>query len=165
VFQEILSDKDKPVAARNRGNDVLINIPLLQDKYEEKAWLTPATQKDGSKATPLDANAFNSFNEFFTFVLLHEIKHDSIFKEEGETTGQYEDRINTAALIDLNTNYKRDITPEELASIIPTEDLSVSLPQDLGMDNLEFMKDLEKEERVAYRKLMNDGTFKIKCNG
>ena len=165
VFQEILSDKDKPVGARNRGNDVLINIPLLQDKYEEKAWLTPSTQKDGSKATPLDENAFNSFNEFFTFVLLHEIKHDSIFKEEGETTGQYEDRINTAALIDLNTNYKRDATPEDLASAMPISDLSVSLPQDLGMDNLEFMKDLDKQERTAYRKLMNEGTFKIKCNG
>jgi hypothetical protein len=165
LFQEILSDKDKPVAARNRGNDILINIPLLQQKYEEKAWLTPATQKDGSKATPLDPNTFNSFNEFFTFVLLHEIKHDSIFKQEGETTGQYEDRINTAALIDLNTNYKRDVTLEELASIIPTEDLSVSLPQDLGMDNLEFIKDLNKEERIEYRKLLNDDILKVKCNG
>jgi len=329
VFQEILSDKDKPVAARNRGNDVLLNMPLLYQKYLEKAWLTPATQKDDSKATPLDPNAFSSFNEFFTFVLLHEIKHDSIFKEEGETIGQYEDRINTAALIDLNTNYKRDVPVEDLSKELPIniyaganentylsnfairpfkftvqpivsgiygeksfdsveqafqwhkglfaeapasfggsgsktvnlmrqiketkngaeikklgqqfklikskqwdsfssvlmkdllkesfaqnpnalqalldtgnaelthiqdkskwgtefpkllmevreelknssepfmsiEDLSVSLPEDLGMDNLEFMKDLEKEERVAYRKLMNDGTFKIKCNG
>ena len=331
VFQEILSDKDKPVGARNRGNDVLLNMPLLYQKYLEKAWLTPATQKDDSKATPLDPNTFNSFNEFFTFVLLHEIKHDSIFKEEGETTGQYEDRINTAALIDLNTNYKRDVpveelsgikreytpekitkknmpangifvfgsntegkhglgaaltakkefgaeygkakgpqgqsyavrtkmyqdgklveynnlteenkkqmdlmtiedlrdlrfealknpdkkyyvtllgtklagrtvqqmkdffqrmdsrlgipdniilpkefevraessdtqlvSPEELDNIMPIEDLSVSLPQDLGMDNLEFMKDLNKQERTTYRKLMNDGTFKVKCNG
>ena len=57
------------------------------------------------------------------------------------------------------------VSPEELDNIMPIEDLSVSLPEDLGMDNLEFMKDLEKEERVAYRKLMNDGTFKIKCNG
>jgi hypothetical protein len=165
VFQEILSNKDKPVGARNRGNDVLINIPLLQQKYEEKAWLTPSTQKDDSKATPLAEDTFNSFNEFFTFVLLHEIKHDSIFKEEGETTGQYEDRINTAALIDLNTNYKRDATPEDLIKSIPFDDLSVSLPQDLGMDNLEFMRDLNKEERTAYRKLLNKETIKVKCNG
>jgi len=46
-----------------------------------------------------------------------------------------------------------------------TTDNSISLPKDLGMDNLEFMKDLDKQERFAYRKLLNDGTFKVKCNG
>jgi hypothetical protein len=46
-----------------------------------------------------------------------------------------------------------------------TTDNSISLPKDLGMDNLEFMKDLDKQERAAYRKLFNDGTFKVKCNG
>ena len=46
-----------------------------------------------------------------------------------------------------------------------TTDNSISLPQDLGMDNLEFIKDLDKQERVAYRGLLNDGTFKVKCNG
>jgi exodeoxyribonuclease-5 len=57
------------------------------------------------------------------------------------------------------------VSPEDITGAMPNEDLSVSLQQDLGMDNLEFMKDLNKEERAAYRKSMNDGTFKIKCNG
>ena len=56
------------------------------------------------------------------------------------------------------------VMPEGMKNI-SVDDLSVSSPKDLGMDNLEFMKDLDKQERVAYRKLMNDGTFKIKCNG
>jgi len=57
------------------------------------------------------------------------------------------------------------VSPEDIAGAMSINDLSVSLPQDLGMDNLEFIKGLNKEERTAYRKSLNDGTFKIKCNG
>ena len=57
------------------------------------------------------------------------------------------------------------VSAEDLASAISFDDLSVSLPKDLGMDNLEFMKDLDKQERAAYRKLIKEDTFKIKCNG
>jgi hypothetical protein len=57
------------------------------------------------------------------------------------------------------------VSPEDIAGAMSIDDLSVSLPQDLGMDNLEFIKGLNKEERAAYRKSLNNGTFKIKCNG
>jgi ribA/ribD-fused uncharacterized protein len=44
-------------------------------------------------------------------------------------------------------------------------DYSVSLQKDLGMSNLEFIKSLPKEEREAYRELLRNNTFKVKCNG
>jgi hypothetical protein len=48
------------------------------------------------------------------------VKHDTIKKAEGETTGQYEDRINQAALADLRANYNiptPTIAPEGLPPI------------------------------------------------
>jgi hypothetical protein len=126
VFQEIKSDKDKPVGASNRGTHILLNIPLLGVKYGEKVWISPATQRDGSKAQPLPENAFKSFNEFLTFVLIHEIKHDSIKINPGETIGDYETRINNAAMEDLNNNYNKGAE----ATFEPNE---VSL-QELGLD-------------------------------
>jgi hypothetical protein len=44
-------------------------------------------------------------------------------------------------------------------------DYSISLQKDLGMSNLEFIKSLPKEEREAYRELLRNNTFKVKCNG
>ena len=102
--KEISTNKDKKVAARSvKGeNKVLLVADVLFEKYNEKAWTEPATQKDGSKATALDPNAFSNFNEFLTFVMLHEKAHTYLFKNESETTGQYEDRINDEAMRRLN---------------------------------------------------------------
>jgi hypothetical protein len=46
--------------------------------------------------------------------LIHEVKHDTIKKQANETVGQYEDRINLAALEDLNRNYKDRTDPQDL---------------------------------------------------
>lgn len=98
--KEIPTSKDKKVAASKiKGeNKVLLVADLLFEKYQEKAWTKPATQKDGSKATPLDPNAFSNYNEFLTFVLLHEKAHDYILQDANEMTGPYEDRINDEAM-------------------------------------------------------------------
>lgn len=44
-------------------------------------------------------------------------------------------------------------------------DYSISLSEGLGMSNLEFMKELSKEDRASYRKLLNNNSLKVKCNG
>jgi len=46
-------------------------------------------------------NSFNTFNEFLTFAMLHEKAHEYIMKDEKETIGEYEDRINNEALARL----------------------------------------------------------------
>lgn len=59
-----------------------------------------------------------------------------------------------------NSNfYKLNLDPES------TLDYSISLPKNLGMNNLQFMKGLTKEERLVYRKLLNEEVLKVKCNG
>ena len=84
---------------------ISIDQKAMAQKFEDKAWTKPAKQSDGSFATPLAENQFSTMDEWFTFALIHELKHDTILKQEGETTGQYEDRINQAAIADLNKNY------------------------------------------------------------
>ena len=101
----IATAKTTPVGMQNRGGIIFINEVAMRDKFNQKAWTNPVTQLDGSKATALAADEFKSFEEFFTFALIHEAKHNIIKKEENETTGAYEDRINKAALEDLRKNY------------------------------------------------------------
>lgn len=104
---KIVTEKDSIVAmSNNRKTGIIsINAEAMKQKFIDKAWTKPSKQLDGSFATALPENQFKSFEEFFTFALIHEVKHDTIFKVSGETTGQYEDRINSAALSDLQTNY------------------------------------------------------------
>jgi hypothetical protein len=106
-LDNISTQKETVVAMRNNRQTGVISIDqkAMVEKFNDKAWTKPAKQLDGSFATPLAENEFNSPEEWFTFALIHEVKHDTIFKEEGETTGQYEDRINQAAIEDLKTNY------------------------------------------------------------
>ena len=92
--------KNIPVAARYRRSEgVIYADPVqLQEKFNGKTWIKPALQKDGSKATALPENQFKTVEEFVVFALEHEFAHSHIFKQEGETIGQYEDRINQEAL-------------------------------------------------------------------
>jgi len=103
----IATTKETVVAMSNSKKTGVISIDqkAMAQKFEDKAWTKPAKQSDGSFATPLAETQFSTMDEWFTFALIHEVKHDSILKQEGETTGQYEDRINQAAIADLNKNY------------------------------------------------------------
>lgn len=97
---EIESSRSTPVAMRNigKGKEILINEELMRQKYADKAWMHPATLKDGSKAEPLLENIFPTFNAFLSFALLHEKMHEKYHKDPRETIGQYETRINNRAL-------------------------------------------------------------------
>jgi hypothetical protein len=97
---EIATNKTTPVAMRNvnKGERILMVAELMKEKFDQKAWISLAQQNDGSYATPLAEDSFKSFDEFLTFALLHEAAHNYILKEAGETTGQYEDRVNQEAL-------------------------------------------------------------------
>ena len=92
--------KNTPVAARYRRSEGVIyaDIEQIQEKFKNKAWTNPALQRDGSYATALNEDQFNTLEDFTKFILEHEFAHSHIFKQEGETVGQYEDRINQEAL-------------------------------------------------------------------
>ena len=117
-FVDNIDSKKETVVAMSNNREtgvIIIDQKGMEQKFNDKAWTTPAKQLDGSFATPLAENEFGSVDEWFTFALIHETKHDTILKQEGETTGQYEDRINQAALADLRENYNisaKTVSPE-----------------------------------------------------
>jgi len=119
----IATKKETVVAMSNNRETGVISIDknAMEQKFNDKAWTKPAKQLDGSFATPLAVNEFITFDEWFTFALLHEVKHDSIFKQQGETTGQYENRINKAALEDLRENYTQADAKSPLTGISQEE--------------------------------------------
>ena len=96
----IQTSKNIPVAARYKKSEGVIYADSIQieQKFKDKAWTNPVLQKDGSYATALPENQFTNITDFTKFILEHEFAHSHIFKQEGETTGQYEDRINQEAL-------------------------------------------------------------------
>ena len=143
----ISTKKDTVVGMSNNKKTKVISIDqkAMIQKFEDKAWTNPSKQLDGSFATPLAENEFKSPEEFFTFALLHETKHDSIFKQENETTGEYEDRINQAALSDLRKNYN---TQESIANVMTELGTSIAL---LGISQEEW-NSLSKEEQEQIKK-------------
>jgi len=84
-FVDIIpTSRETPVALTNRKGEIWIVEKLFREKYNEKAWLNPAQLKDGSIAAALGEDQFKSFEEFLTFALIHEVKHDTMFRTEGE---------------------------------------------------------------------------------
>jgi len=73
---------------------IFIDRKELRNKFNQKAWTKPKVK--GVK--PLPANQFKSYEEFERFVIEHEKAHTKIFRNEGESLGNYENRINDAAL-------------------------------------------------------------------
>lgn len=102
-IEKIVNMRGKPGAAKNFPDYIAIDLDLLKVKYQEKAWASP--QLEGVDA--LSEDEFATFDEFLTFVLLHERYHDSITQGPKEDKAAYENRVNTAALEDLRENYQK----------------------------------------------------------
>lgn len=123
----IVTEKGTAVAMRNmnKGEKILFVKELMQKKFDEKAWTKPVKQADGSFAQPLAENEFSSVEEWILFALLHEKAHETIFRNEPifdengnpvyvETIGDYETRINNAALERLNSEFRESYEPKEI---------------------------------------------------
>jgi hypothetical protein len=167
---KIPTNKETTVAMSNNRTTGAISIDTaaMIQKFNDKAWTTPAKQSDGSFATALPVNEFSSVDEWFTFGLTHEVKHDTIFKEEGETTGQYEDRINQAALEDLRKNYnKYDLSqPTQAVSAdrkIKVGEFDITVKPDgtmIDQDGKEVTDQITKN-KVNVRTELQDGTLRV----
>lgn len=110
-YTYIVNNQEQSVGARNihQNNTILINLPTLSQLYSNKAWKNPRNSK------PLNYD-FKSFDEFLQFTMLHEIAHDSILRQEGESKQDYETRVNQAALEQLtpsNQSVNQETTTEQ----------------------------------------------------
>lgn len=93
----LISNKDgKPVAIRNtHDGNIYVDETLMQQKFQEKAWQNTR----GSKPLNVD---FNTYEDWVKFALTHEYMYNKFAIKEGESSFDYETRINESALKAIN---------------------------------------------------------------
>ena len=130
----IISDDFKGAASFNRKTKTIqINIPLMKQKFEEKAWSKPNTLKDNTKVDPFPEEQFSNFEEWLTFVVLHEYYHSKLERKRFdngnlEPLNVYENRINEHAFKTLRDTYNTDIANVDESKIeMVTEEKSTKL--------------------------------------
>ena len=119
----ISSTDNQPVAARNpHDGTILIDDVLLRQKFEEKAWRNTRNSK------PLNRD-FRTYEDWKKFVLLHEAMHNIYPRLEGESSFDYETRINEQAL----KRFDNDISNLELGrEYFITKEFMEEVEDDLG---------------------------------
>ena len=144
----------EPGAAQydKKENVIRINNKVIQEKYNDKAWLTPRRQVDGSYATALADDKFSTIDHWRDFLMEHEYQHTLVLREEDETTGQYEDRVNEAAFKELDRR-------EELGleRIVTEEAELVSAQVDFSQFGTYYKFDLD-ENGIPIRGFYSQGT-------
>ncbi len=105
VYSEnIVTNEGTKGAAQYRNGQITIDKKLLLQKFKDRAWTKPRALADGSKAKPLPANSFKTYESWQEFVIEHERQHGLYSRQQfnedqpNGTTGQYEDEINKRAL-------------------------------------------------------------------
>jgi len=143
---------------------ITINRPSLQQKFDEKAWTKPRTQRDGSQATALAENTFTTYQDWENFVMEHEFQHSVVSRQEFDalpendgkqtTTGEYEDFINNAALAQLPASdaQKIEALNQIKAGIDELKDKSTELSSQIeaGIENLKNLDN--RKEEIDYLK-------------
>ena len=130
----IISDDFKGAASFNKKTRTIqINIPLMKQKFEEKAWSKSNTLKDNTKVDPFPEEQFSNFEEWLTFVVLHEYYHSKLERKRFdngnlEPLNVYENRINEHAFKTLRDTYNTDIANVDESKIeMVTEEKSTKL--------------------------------------
>lgn len=77
-----------------KNNTIFIDEDTLIQRFNDKAWTIPKVQG----VFPLPKNQFKTIDEWRDFIIRHEKAHTAIKRNDGETLGAYENRINQIAL-------------------------------------------------------------------
>ena len=101
-------DDDIFAYADTKTRTLYIDQDRLQKKFDKKVWTKPKVR--GTE--PLPANMFKTVEEFGRFVLEHEKAHLWIRPSFDESRGNYENRINQAALLAMGIDHTIILPPE-----------------------------------------------------
>lgn len=153
LVDNIESDREIPVPARHiveNGESILIlNTNLLEQKFKNKSWTTPAVLQDKTTAEPLPIDSFKTFEEFLNFVLEHEAAHSYNKIRKQETRGIYETRINNLALQSLYLKEQEGILAEEAARFLAQHKRNVSYTAAMHAFQLATIKGIPSECNIA----------------
>ena len=81
----------------HKGKVIKIDAQSIIDQFDSEPWTTPKVE--GVTALPQDT--FSSAEQWLDFVFKHEVGHIGNKKRAGESTGEYENRINEIALVQV----------------------------------------------------------------
>tara|TARA_R110000868_G_scaffold96479_3_gene265525 strand:+ start:6010 stop:10653 length:4644 start_codon:yes stop_codon:yes gene_type:complete len=93
-----VGDRYVPAFFNEKNNTITIDKAFILDDFKNKPWTSP--KLDGVKALP--ENQFKNPEEWYNFVLTHEIMHTKFRPKKNEPTSAYENRINQLALSELS---------------------------------------------------------------
>jgi len=93
-----IGDRYVPAFFNEKSNRITIDKAFILDDFKNKPWTSP--KLDGVKALP--ENQFKNPEEWYNFVLTHEIMHTKFRPKKNEPTFAYENRINQLALSELS---------------------------------------------------------------
>ena len=93
-----VGDRYVPAFFNEKNNTITIDKAFILDDFKNKPWTSP--KLDGVKA--LSENQFKNPEEWYNFVLTHEIMHTKFRPKKNEPTSAYENRINQLALSELS---------------------------------------------------------------
>jgi len=93
-----IGDRYVPAFFNEKSNTITIDKTFILDDFKNKPWTSP--KLDGVKALP--ENQFKNPEEWYNFVLTHEIMHTKFRPKKNEPTSAYENRINQLALSELS---------------------------------------------------------------
>ena len=93
-----IGDRYVPAFFNEKSNTITIDKAFILDDFKNKPWTSP--KLDGVKALP--ENQFKNPEEWYNFVLTHEIMHTKFRPKKNEPTSAYENRINQLALSELS---------------------------------------------------------------
>ena len=151
---EIRGNSNIGASLVNRSK-ILVNLTALKEKFNTKAWTKSREGWEDLITYPEDQ--FKTFDEWLTFVMLHEYSHSKIFRQEGESAPNYENRINNNAMkmlnetsvVQLELDFNENITEEN--KVYETDVLksrgkfpSLSIKGD-NTYSVEFIKNTSKE--------------------
>jgi len=91
-----------PAFFNEKTNTIRIDKAFIIDDFKNKPWTSP--KMSGVKALP--DNQFKNAEEWYNFVLTHEIMHTKFKKKKNESDSDYENRINQLALSELSKRKK-----------------------------------------------------------
>lgn len=135
-----------PVELEN-NNEVILNVQALRELYDKKEWFNPIKQKDGSVSKDYKVEQFKTFDEFFNYVMLHEVSHSRLTKGKDESIGSYEDRVNAGAM-EMYNKIKPNLPQKSTQKAKSKKDGPFIMNDDQAMarkEILDFLKDNKRQ--------------------
>ena len=130
-------DGQRIMAKYDRENDkITLDTEMIEDGFSRKAWASPRI----AGVDPIPDGVINNLDDWFRFVIEHELAHRRNPQKPGQTLAQYENEMNQIALKklrEMQLSYQTTMSPVVMqeTSRLPNGSYSVKDKADTKMFN------------------------------